>query len=202
VVRIAFQGEIGSPNEAAARRVRDDEPAELVTCRGYEEVFMAVEQGRVDFGVLPIENSIGGSIHRVYDLLVKHPVAIVGEVELDSGDLTRFFVVGREPLHEGPTDKTTIVFALPDTPGALSKALTVLALREVNLMKLESRPIPGRPWQYLFYADLAAGRDDVACARALAHLAEFVPMLRTLGSYASWRSREQRLPDPFEMPAS
>ena len=190
----------GSTNEQAAERVRNDVVPELVPVPTDEDVFLAVENGVADFGVIAVETAAGGSVRRNLDLLLKHPDWVVGEVEVQADDLVRFFVLGREPLHEGPTDKTTIVFALPDTPGALCKALTVLALRDVNVMRLESRPIPGRPWQGLFFADLAAGRDDTACARALAHLGEFVPMLRTLGSYASWRSREHRLPDPFEMP--
>ena len=58
----------------------------------------------------------------------------------------------------------------------------------------------GRPWEYLFYVDLAAARDELPCARALAHLAEFAPMLRTLGSYPELEdAREPRMPDPFEV---
>ena len=98
---------------------------------------------------------------------------------------TRFLVVGLAPLSPAAPDKTTIVFTLSNEPGALFKALAAIALRGIDLTKLESRPIPGRKWEYLFYVDLAAARDDLACARALAHLAEFAPMVRVLGSYPS-----------------
>src|SRR5712691_11526426 len=79
-MRIAYQGELGAFSEAAARRVNPD--ADLVACRSFEEVFTAVHAGPAGYGVLPIENSIGGSIHRNYDLLVEHELPIVGEVEL------------------------------------------------------------------------------------------------------------------------
>jgi prephenate dehydratase len=282
-MRIAYQGEPGAFSEAAARRVSAD--AQLVPCRSFEEVFDSVQQGPAGYGVLPIENSIGGSIHRNYDLLLQHEIPIVGEVELpvvhhllavpgatldmlkrvyshpqglaqcerflrtltgieviatydtagsakmvaDAGakdaaaiasaragevfglvplassiqdfddNITRFIVIGRRPLKNSVPDKTTIVFSVPNEPGALFKALSVFALRGIDLTKLESRPIPGRPWEYLFYADLAAARDSLVCARALGHLAEFAPTLRILGSYTSWKSREERQPDPFEV---
>src|SRR5882762_9251012 len=80
VMRIAYQGEIGAFSEAAARRMHAN--ADLVPCRSFEEVFGAVDAGPAGYGVLPIENSIGGSIHRNYDLLVEHQLPIVGEVEL------------------------------------------------------------------------------------------------------------------------
>ncbi len=98
---------------------------------------------------------------------------------------TRFLVIGRQPLPSTVADKTSIVFTLANEPGVLFKALSVFALRGINMTKLESRPVPDRKWEYLFYADLAAAQDDVACSRALAHLAEFAPMLRVLGSYPS-----------------
>src|SRR3989441_4255790 len=274
-VRIAYQGEPGAFSEAAARSI--DAGAQLVACRTFEEVFASVEGGPSGYGVLPVENSIGGSIHRNYDLLLEHQLSIVSEVELPvvhyllalpgattaglrriyshpqalaqcerflrtltgveivatydpagsanlvaadrltdaaaiasaragevfglvaladgiqdfDDNITRFIVVGRRPVDGAPADKTTVVFTVPNTPGALFKALSVFALRDVDLTKLESRPIPGRPWEYLFYVDLALARDELRCARALAHLAEFAPMLRVLGSYPSWKSREK-----------
>jgi prephenate dehydratase len=282
-MKIAFQGEPGAFSEAAARRVESD--AELVPCRSFEEVFDTVQAGNATYGVLPIENSIGGSIHRNYDLLLERDLPIVGEVELPvihhllalpgtnlaglkrvyshpqglaqcerflrtlagieiiatydtagsakmiadghltdaaaiasaragevfglvslaasiqdfDDNITRFLVVGRTPVRNAVADKTSIVFALPNEPGSLFKALSVFALRGIDLTKLESRPIPGRPWEYLFYADLAAAADELPCTRAIAHLGEFAPMLRTLGSYARWKTHEGWLPDPFEV---
>ena len=272
-MKIAYQGEPGAFSEAAARNLSAD--AQLLPCRSFEEVFASVQQGPAGYGVLPIENSIGGSIHRNYDLLVENHLPIVGEVELpvvhhllalpgvtidrlrrvyshpqglaqcerflrtlsgveiiatydtagsakmvadgkleDSAaiasaragevfglaslasgiqdydhNVTRFIVIGRRPFDSLVADKTTIVFTLPNEPGSLFKALSAFALRGVDLTKLESRPIPGRAWEYLFYVDVASARDELPCARALTHLAEFAPMLRVLGSYASWKSR-------------
>ncbi|MSO30900.1 MAG: prephenate dehydratase [Acidobacteria bacterium] len=267
-MRMAYQGEPGAFSEAASRRVNAD--ADLVPCKSFEDVFAAVGSGAVAFGVLPIENSIGGSIHRNFDLLLEHDLPIVGEVEVPvvhhllalpgstmdritrvyshpqalaqcdrflrtlagveitatydtagsakmiadgqlrdaaaiasaragelfglaplrssiqdfEGNVTRFLVIGRQPM-AGVPNKTTLVFSLANEPGALFKALAVFALRGLDLTKLESRPIPGRRWEYWFYADVAAARDDRVCARALAHLAEFAPMVRVLGSYPS-----------------
>jgi prephenate dehydratase len=279
---IAYQGEPGAFSEAAGRRLVPQ--AELLPSKSFEDVFAAVRDGEAAHGIVPIENSIGGSIHRNYDLLVAHELPIQAEIELPvvhqllalpgttierlrrvyshpqalaqcerflrtlrgvdiiatydtagsakmvaderlddaaaiasaragevfgleplassiqdfDDNITRFLVVGRQRLFEAAPDKTSIVFSLPNEPGSLFKALSVFALRGVDLTKLESRPIPGRPWEYLFYVDLAAARDEVVCSRALGHLAEFAPMLRTLGSYASWKTHERWLPRPVE----
>ena len=79
-MRIAYQGEPGAFSEAAARQVNARRRARALP--GFEDVFDAVKAGRRDYGVLPIENSIGGSIHRNFDLLLEHQLPIVGEVEL------------------------------------------------------------------------------------------------------------------------
>jgi prephenate dehydratase len=273
-VRVGFQGEPGAFSEAAVLRVLPEaEPRPFPT---FDDVFAAVRDGRVAYGVVPIENSIGGSIHRNYDLLVEGELSIVGEVHvpvvhnllalpgvaieeirrvlshpqalaqcagflrtltdveaiatydtagsakmvrdegrrdtaaiaseragrlfgldaLKSGvedfkdNITRFLVVSRDRVPLGTPDKTSVVFTLRSEPGALFKALSVFALRGIDLTKLESRPVPGRPWEYLFYADVAAAREDLSCARAIVHLAEFAASLRTLGSYARWREPE------------
>jgi len=271
-MRIAYQGEPGAFSEAASRQVTPG--AEPVPCKAFEDVFAAVATGACALGVLPIENSIGGSIHRNFDLLLQHDLTIVGEVEVPvvhhllalpgtsldqirrvyshpqalaqcdrflrtlknveviatydtagsaklvadgkmtdaaaiasaraaqvfglealkssiqdfEHNVTRFLVVSQpdKPLLSKATpDKTTIVFTLSNEPGALFKALSVFALRGIDLTKLESRPFPERKWEYLFYVDLAAAQADVNCSRALAHLGEFAPMLRVLGSYPS-----------------
>ena len=274
-MRIAYQGEPGAYSEAAALLLKPD--TDLRPCETFDEVFAAVEAGKATHGILPIENSIGGSIHRNYDLLIEHELPIVGEVECkvvhhllafpDSkledirriyshpqglaqcerflrslpqmevvatydtagsakmirenalrdtaaiaseraatvfglsilrssiqdfdDNLTRFIVIARQAVPLGDPDKTTVVFVpARNEPGSLFKALSVFALRDIDLTKLESRPIRGRPWEYMFYVDLAIGREDLRCARALVHLAEFARSLRTLGSYPSWKDRE------------
>ena len=273
-MHIAYQGEPGAYSEAAA--LNFDSKAEPSPRLSFDAVFNAVEAGEVSHGILPIENTIAGSIHRNYDLLVEHELSIVAEVkhsvvhnliafegmEVDQirrvyshpkgleqcehflqtlndveivatydtagsakiikeqgltdsaaiasvraaeifglrvirkavqdvpDNFTRFLIVSRDSTPLGKPDKTTIVFTVPNDPGALFKALSVFALRDIDLTKLESRPIPDRPFEYMFYADLSANRDDIRCERALMHLAEFAPSLRTLGSYPSWKRGE------------
>lgn len=273
-MRIAFQGEPGAYSEAAAIRFSDH--ADLLPCESFDDVFNAVAAGKATHGILPVENSIGGSIHRNYDLLLEHDLPIVGEVQLEithnllvlpgtkieqvrkiyshpqalaqcerflrglpgvsveatydtagsaklvkekglkdaaaiaseraaqvfgleilkpeiqdfSDNITRFLLVSRMADADLQADKTTVVFSLPNEPGSLFKALSVFALREIDLTKIESRPIRGRPWEYLFYVDLPVGRHDLRCARALVHLAEFARSMRTLGSYPSWKGRD------------
>jgi prephenate dehydratase len=266
-MRIAYQGEPGAYSEAAA--IRFAPSADLLPCRSFEEVFAAVTEGRATHGILPMENSIGGSIHRNYDLLVEHELPIVGETELmvdhcllalpgtklddvkvvyshpqalaqceraleamagvdivavydtagaakmirDGGrpdaavfapgaaevfDRTlrnhpglqrqhhAFFVVARRAGRGRCRQDVDRLFP-HSTPGALFKALAGFALRDINLTKLESRPLRGRPWEYMFYADVEVAREALECGRALAHLGEFTRWVRTLGSYKSWK---------------
>ncbi len=271
-MRLAYQGEPGAYSEAAALQYGGPQ-AETLPCKSFEDVFDAVSRQKATHGVVPLENSIGGTIHRNYDLLLDHDLTITGEVELDVvhclqalpgtkiGDIkvvyshpqalaqcerylkdlgasveavydtaggaklvaekklagaaalasrraadvfglevlqeavqdfeyniTRFAIIGGAPPADA--NKTTIVFALPSTPGALFKALSVFALRDINLTKLESRPMRGRPWEYLFYVEVDAPRSDLGCARALTHLAEFARWTRVLGTYKGAERRQ------------
>jgi prephenate dehydratase len=275
-MRLAYQGEPGAYSEAAALAYGGDH-TETLPCKTFDDVFEAVVRQKATHGVVPLENSVGGTIHRNYDLLLEHELPITGEVELDvvhclqalpgtklsdvkvvyshpqalaqcerylrdlgvtveavydtaggakiiaeqkqtgaaalasrraaevfglevlqeavqdyEFNITRFAIVGGAPNPEAT--KTTIVFALPSTPGALFKALSVFALRDINLTKLESRPIRGRPWEYLFYVEIEARRDDLPCARALTHLAEFARWTRVLGSYQGTERRQPEKP--------
>jgi arogenate/prephenate dehydratase len=269
---IAFQGEPGAYSEAAALKYSPG--TSVLPCPSFEEVFAAVAEGRATHGILPMENSIGGSIHRNYDLLVEHLLPIVGEVELrvdhcllarpgtaiedvrvvyshpqalaqvekalsqmrgvevvavydtagaakmvrdgerhdaaavasrraaevfglavlresmqDFADnITRFCVIAKEAADIPGANKTSIVFALHSKPGALFKALAGFALRDINLTKLESRPLRGRPWEYAFYVDVEVPHTHPGCQRALADLGEFSHWVRVLGSYAASKS--------------
>ena len=264
-MRLAYQGEPGAYSEAAALQFGGPD-AETLPCKSFDEVFEAVVKKRATHGVVPLENSIGGTIHRNYDLLLEHDLSVTGEVELDvvhclqalpgtslaevktvyshpqalaqcerylkdlgvqveavydtaggakliaeqklanaaalasrraaevfglevlqeavqdfEFNITRFAIIGGVPAKDA--NKTTIVFALRSTPGSLFKALSVFALRDINLTKLESRPVRGAPWEYLFYVEVEANRDDLTFGRSLTHLAEFARWTRVLGTY-------------------
>jgi prephenate dehydratase len=270
-LNVAFQGEPGAYSEQAALEYLGDGIATL-PCRTFEDVFAAVSAMRATHGMLPIENSLAGSIHRNYDLLLRNDLQIVGEYFLrvshcllalpgvkpeeirrvyshpqalaqcegnlarlqlepvvaadtagsarelrENGDrhaaslasrraaqvyglevlqermednpanYTRFLLLACQPYQvNNPKPeryKTSIVFSLKNQPGALFKALSVFALRDIDLTKIESRPIPGKPWEYLFYIDFIGHAAANPCQRALDHLNEFATFLRPLGSY-------------------
>ncbi|KAG9453279.1 hypothetical protein H6P81_006183 [Aristolochia fimbriata] len=281
-LRVAYQGLPGAYSEAAAEKAYPG--CEPVPCEQFDTAFNAVERWLVDRAVLPIENSLGGSIHRNYDLLIRHRLHIVGEVQLavrhcllanhgvkiedlkrvishpqalaqcentltklgvvresvddtagsaqfvaveklqdtgavasaraaevyglnilahniqdESDNVTRFLMLAREPIIPGVDRpfKTSIVFSLEEGPGILFKALAVFAMRQVNLTKIESRPLKNRPvriddetgngaqkyFDYLFYVDFEASMADLNAQNALRNLREFATYLRVLGSY-------------------
>ncbi|MGA2509041.1 MAG: prephenate dehydratase [Candidatus Acidiferrales bacterium] len=98
---------------------------------------------------------------------------------------TRFLLLSESTDSPENADKLSLVFQLDHRPGALYHALEPFARRNVNLMKIESRPVHGSPWQYRFYLDLQASRRDPEVAAALRELEGLVVNLRILGSYVS-----------------
>ena len=113
---------------------------------------MIKEQGLTDSAAIASERAAA-----IFGLAV-----IETAIQDVADNFTRFLIVSREAAPLGSPDKTTIVFTVPNEAGALFKALSVFALRDIDMTKLESRPIPNRPFEYLFYADLAANRKSSA----------------------------------------
>lgn len=103
-------------------------------------------------------------------------------IEDDKRNFTRFFLLRRAARPIPGANKTSIAFALKNVPGALFRALSVFALRDIDLSKIESRPMRGRPWEYVFYLDFLRGRDEAA-GNALRHLTEVAEFVKVLGVY-------------------
>jgi prephenate dehydratase len=274
-VKVAFQGELGAFSQQAIRQLLGAS-AEPTPYQRFDEVFAALRSEKVKAAVLPIENTLHGSVHENYDLLLRsnfeitaetsvrishnliappgvtfdrirkvysHPVALnqcldffrhhkrihsetfydtAGSVKMimkerptdaaaiaselaakiyggtilrrgiedDSQNFTRFFLL--EPPGSKPRTlrgagkspwKTSLVFSTKNIPGALFRALSALALRDLNLVKIESRPLRGKPWEYLFYLDLLGRSSDPVVQKALGHLEELADFLRVLGTY-------------------
>jgi prephenate dehydratase len=269
--RVAFQGELGAFSQQAAQRIFGPH-LQPMPCLAFEDVFSRLVRGKADFAVIPIENSLAGSIHQNFDLLAKHSLESIGEtyvriehhlianpdvrmsdirqvyshpvalaqcrvflrslrtaekvsfydtagsvkfirdrnladtaavasaeaariygmkilkrnIEDDRENFTRFLALARRGRIAHGGSKTSLVFSLKNEPGALFKALSVFALRDINLTKIESRPIRGKRWEYLFYVDLQSDIRSRQCVNALRHLREMTAYFKVLGSYPTY----------------
>jgi len=151
-----------------------------------------------------------GSVKHVMDNELKDAAGIAGRqaareyggrilqagIEDDKRNFTRFFLIQRlrtvrrgkwrqadyQSLLPRGANKTSIAFHVKNVPGALFKSLSVFALRDISLSKIESRPMRGRPWEYVFYVDFLRG-DDEPARKALRHLAEVAEFVKVLGIY-------------------
>ena len=285
-MKLAIQGELGSFSHEAAERMLPR--CTVVPCARSAEVFHRLQRGSVAAAVIPIENSLAGTVAEHADLLVTHEVFIQGEfmlrivhnviaapgvklsalrkvlshpvaldqcrdffrhhpriepvpfydtagsvkhvvahrlpdaagiagrhaareysgkilqagIEDDKRNFTRFFLIrklpGRAAMLRGKgsaastlryqrqippgANKTSIAFKVKNLPGALFKSLSVFALRDISLSKIESRPMRGRPWEYVFYVDFLRG-DDEPARNALRHLGEVAEFVKVLGIY-------------------
>ena len=266
-MKIAFQGEHGAYSEQAVFDYFGE--VKSLPCESFDAVFEAVNSGRSDAALIPIENSLAGSIHQNYDLLLRNDLHIAGEyllrvrhclialpgvkideikkaishpqalgqcadylrkhgiqaeqvydtagsvkllkesgardtagiasrraaelygmqileegIEDNAENYTRFLAIQKEAVVPAGEAKTSIVFTLKNQPGSLFKAMSVFALRDIDLTKIESRPLQGKPWEYLFYIDFIGSTNEETSKRALDHLGEYALTLRVLGSYA------------------
>ncbi|MDF1500905.1 MAG: prephenate dehydratase [Anaerolineales bacterium] len=265
---VAFQGEPGAYSEIALHAMYGPD-CEILPCLSFLDVFQAIENARADCGVIPIENSLAGSVHRNYDLLLRSNLHIVGEyhlrvrhclltlpgvslesvrqvwshpqalaqcgewlerlngiervpkadtagsarmiaagghrdvaaiasrmaaerygmqiqaegIEDDRANYTRFLALSPEPVHKQGEVKISIVFSLENKPGALFQALKVFAERNIDLTKIESRPIQGKPWEYMFYLDFVSDGIEGQVPSALERLGSRATTLRHLGTY-------------------
>jgi prephenate dehydratase len=270
----AFQGERGAFSQEAVVKLLG-ESAGVFPCQRFEEVFQNLQKKRVTAAVIPIENTLAGSVHENYDHLLNYDFRIVGEtsvrighnlivppgvsfrnvrrvfshpvalnqclqffvknpqvekipfydtagsvkmimeegltdaagiassiaaeiyggkilkrsVEDDRQNYTRFFLLRpqdwktKSPMAAPKGWKTSLVFTLRNIPGTLFRALSAFSLRDLNLAKIESRPLRGKPWEYLFYLDFMGHIDDERTRNALSHLRELADFLRVLGCY-------------------
>lgn len=103
-------------------------------------------------------------------------------IEDDKRNFTRFFLIRKRRRINPRANKTSIAFQVKNVAGALFKALSVFALRDITLSKIESRPLRGTPWEYVFYLDFLRG-DDEPARNALRHLAEVADFVKVLGIY-------------------
>jgi prephenate dehydratase len=265
---VAYQGEPGAYGEEGAQALFPDH--EHRPFPSIRKVFEAVEVGRADFGLVPMDNSQAGSINETYDLFLKHGLHLVGEtvvrvdhcllalpgsaldelrevishpqalaqseeflnalgapvraeyntagaakrivedrlvgtaaiasrraaelygleilaerIQTYPDNYTRFGALSRNPEPLGEPNVCSIVFGVGHVPGSLYRCLGAFAERHLSLTKLESRPRPGRPWEYVFYADVEAAAGADSMVEALAELSEHATFTRLLGSYAS-----------------
>jgi prephenate dehydratase len=274
-MKIAIQGEPGSFSHEAALKLIPD--AEILPCALSAEVFAALDSGAADAAVIPIENSLAGSVLEHFDLLLHHDVKVVretlirirhnliavagakmdeidrvyshavalgqcrrflaahpqmkavafydtagsvkqlvgsndkhaaaiasrqaaayygGEIlardnEDDAENYTRFFLVRRagEAESDPEANKISLAFSLEDRPGTLVAALVGLSAVFTNMTKIESRPVHGKPWEYIFYVDCQI-RTAADGTRAIDALAPHCVMVKELGHYREARSTE------------
>jgi prephenate dehydratase len=191
-LRLKIEHNLIAPPGVKLRDIRQvlSHPVALQQCRRF------FERHR-NFESVPFYDT-AGSVKHIVEACLVHAGAIAAvqaakeykakillrSIEDNKQNFTRFWLLGRSYKAQPRANKTSIVFSLRNLPGALFKALSVFALREIDLCQIESRPVPGKPWEYVFYADLLIG-DTPQARRALAHLAEMAHFVKVLGIYSA-----------------
>ncbi len=265
---VSFQGELGAFSEQAALSYFKNKCI-LLPRENFRDVFDDVKKQSSQFGVVPIENSLFGSVSQNYDLLLEYPLVIVGElklrikmnlmalpqstikiirhiyshpqglgqsdkflrslknvtthpfydtagaakmiaekqkfdsaaiaseqaashyglkilkrsIETDHRNFTRFLVLSKHETTPKANAKTSIIFATNNTPGSLYHCLKVFADKKINMLRIESRPYVGRPWEYLFYVDVSVSQKKQEFQDAMKALKKLTLYVKILGSY-------------------
>jgi prephenate dehydratase len=113
-----------------------------------------------------------------------HGLSVLKEgIETNPRNYTRFVVIATRKPADGPRKKSSLIYSTDNEPGALYETLKIFSQNKVNLVKLESRPIHGKPWKYMFYVDLEADVESQELARVMSELSKKTEFLKILGSY-------------------
>jgi prephenate dehydratase len=174
-------------------RMVHSHPQALDQCRGYLNRWQGVQVEPVYDTAGAVKDLAASGDRSTAAIASRRAAEIYGmqilaeDIEDNSANYTRFLVLSPEPVDPGEDAKTSIMVSLQNQPGALFKALSVFALRDIDLTKLESRPLIGQPGQYQFYIDFAGSTREEHVQRALSNLEEYASMLRVLGSYPRYR---------------
>ncbi|MCL5267141.1 MAG: prephenate dehydratase [Bacteroidetes bacterium] len=115
-------------------------------------------------------------------------VVLRRHLETDGNNFTRFLALSNEYTVQKDADKTTVVFSLRNQPGALHKILSVFAIRDIDLLSIDSIPIIGKPWEYKFFVDFQGSILSEKQSNAINHLREICPHVKVIGSYKSGRT--------------
>ena len=135
----------------------------------------AAEMAAGDVTIAAIASELAGRMYGV--------PALRARIEDNRNNATRFLIIGTKPVGPSGRDKTSILFAMRNQPGALHAILAAIAERSINLTKIESRPARQRPWEYVIFVDFEGHRDTPAVEAALADVRARSLFLKVLGSY-------------------
>lgn len=276
-MRIGFQGVLGAYSELTGRRFfanSENKDFEYLGFQNFEDIFKAIKEDKIDRGIIPIENSLAGSVYKNIDLLKAYDLEVSGEIyqriehnllakkgtkleevnkiyshwqalaqcekniklkipnaipceyfdtagsaefvskcenkdfgaiasslasliydleilipnlEDDKNNYTRFLIINKfqknKEIDNSKIYKTSIIFSGTSMPGFLYSVLKSFAERNINLTKIESRPIPEETWNYFFYVDFEGNLNDTKIKEALDEIKEISPDLKVLGSY-------------------
>jgi len=271
--KVAFQGEKGAYSEIAAKHFFKRQNLKLIPNNTFADAIHAAAKGKVDAGIVPVENTLGGGIREVFNLLDEELVYGIGEIKLkishsllaihgtklssikkvyshpqallqcrkfirdarltrveyydtagaakyvsenndrtiaaiaseaaaddynliilkkhletDGHNFTRFMIISKKYSVPADADKTSLVFGLRNRPGELHRVLSVFAIRDIDILSIDSIPVVRKPWDYAFFVEFKGSVLGEKESNAVAHLRELCPHVKVVGSFKSGRT--------------